>query len=277
MSDVVSAEEGSAAFLGKMETAVEVGLAPGHGGGLDAEFDDYDRLLASFGRTFDEDVRIAVHEAGHAVCARLLGHEVGGVTVNPDPVRGYEGLCWGAGHAEAFAEGRGDASDVREVLRPMMPQAGEDRRPVADVFGSIYTQCIELAAGRAAERMLLDEEPAEPIDDIRQARELAMLVCSSEEAISTFIAHCDIVTRDLLTRYGDVVIALSVVLRIKRTLDGAEIDQIIRDMEARKALAMEHRRRGDWRKRELAASWFRAECEHTSAARLPHQAQDQVV
>jgi hypothetical protein len=102
--------------------------------------------------------------------------------------RGYEGLCWGVGHTEAFAEGRGDASDVREVLRPVMPQAGEDRRPVADVFGNVYAKCIEFLAGRAAERMLLDGEPGVPADDLRQARELAMLICRSEEAIETFIS-----------------------------------------------------------------------------------------
>jgi hypothetical protein len=58
------------------------------------------------------------------------------------------------------------------------------------------------------------------------------------------------------------VIVLSTVLRIKRTLDGAEIDKIISDLQARKALAAEHRRRNEWRKCELAASRFRAECDH---------------
>ena len=47
-----------------------------------------------------------------------------------------------------------------------------------------------------------------------------MLICSSEEAIETFIAHCDVAARDLLLPYGDVVMTLSIVLRIKRTLDG---------------------------------------------------------
>jgi hypothetical protein len=133
--------------------------------GLDGGPDDYDRLLAAIGRTEEQDQRIAIHEAGHAVCARVLGQEVGGVTVNPDTARGYEGLCWGVGHREAFVEGRGDASDVRNVVEPVMPQAGEDRRPVADVFASVYTKCIEFLAGRAAERMLLDGEPAIPADD----------------------------------------------------------------------------------------------------------------
>ncbi|QIG96780.1 hypothetical protein [Bradyrhizobium sp. 6(2017)] len=103
------------------------------------------------------------------------------------------------------------------------------------------------------------------------------MICTSDEAIDAFIAHCDLAARDLLMRYGDVVMVLSVVLRIKRTLDGAEIDQIILDVETRKALAMEHQRRSEWRECELAASRFRAECEHTSAASLSQLAHDQVV
>jgi hypothetical protein len=55
---------------------------------------------------------------------------------------------------------------------------------------------------------------------------------------------------------------LNTALRIKRTLDGAEIDKIISDVEAGKALAVEHRRRAEWRKAELSASCFRAECDH---------------
>jgi hypothetical protein len=74
----------------------------------------------------------------------------------------------------------------------------------------------------------------QPVDDLRQARELAMLICSSEDAVETFIAHCDVAARDLLMPFGDVVMALSIVLRIKRTLNGAEIDELISDVQARK-------------------------------------------
>ncbi|MGY8679396.1 hypothetical protein Q2941_16605 [Bradyrhizobium sp. UFLA05-153] len=69
---------------------------------------------------------------------------------------------------------------------------------------------------------------------------------------------------------------LSTLLRIKRTLNGAEIDKIIWDFEAHKALAMERRRRAEWRKGELAASRFRAECDQLDTARLPYLAPDQV-
>jgi hypothetical protein len=130
---------------------------------------------------------------------------------------------------------------------------------------------------RAAERMLLsDSEPVAPVDDLRQTRELAMLICSSEEAIETFIAHCDIAARDVLLPYGDVVMTLSIVLRIKRTLDGVEIEKLISDVEARKVAAVEHHRRADWRKRELAASSFEAACHHVNDASMPHLAPHRV-
>lgn len=237
-------------------TAACVGVGNADNGGGHEGIDEYDQLLAALGRTEDEDERVAVHEAGHAVAGRLLGHEVGGVTVNP--ANGYEGLCWGVGHTQAFAQGRGDASHVREVLAPMMPKPGEDRSSVSDVFAKVYSHCIQLMAGRAAERMLMESEPVTPVDDLRQARELVMLICSSEEAIETFIAHCDVAARDLLLPYGDVVMTLSIVLRIKRTLDSDEIDKIISDVQARKALVVERGRRKRWQRIVESAAAFTA-------------------
>jgi hypothetical protein len=56
------------------------------------------------------------------------------------------------------------------------------------------------------------------------------------------------------------VIALSVVLWIKRTLNGAEIDQIISDVQTRKAFGAEQRRLAEWRAAEVAGAEFRARC-----------------
>jgi hypothetical protein len=70
--------------------------------------------------------------------------------------------------------------------------------------------------------------------------------------------------------YGDVVMVLSIVLRIKPTLDAAEIDKIIWDVEARRALAAEHRRRAEWRKAEVEADRFRAVCERLDVVQLHH-------
>ncbi|MCK1605450.1 hypothetical protein IVB02_29645 [Bradyrhizobium sp. 166] len=230
----------------------------------ETEANQYHAMLASLGRTEEHDHRLAVHEAGHAVCARLLGQALGGATVDPGP--GYGGLVWRERYVPASTEGRGDASDVRECFSPLMPKAGEDHSAYADIYGNTYIRVLELLSGRAAERMLIDGEPAWPADDLRQARELALLFCKSEEAIETFIAHCDVAARDLLMPYGDVVIALSTVLRTKRTLNGREIDKIIWDVETRKALAIEHRRRAEWRKAEVEAERFRAKCDYLNGA-----------
>jgi hypothetical protein len=47
--------------------------------------------------------------------------------------------------------------------------------------------------------------------------------------------------------HGDAVIGLTTMLRIKRTVDGAEIDNLIAHIEARKGAAIVRRRRADWR------------------------------
>lgn len=277
MSEENPSEEGNAQPAASLDDTGAAAHVDGgdNGSGPDADADEYDSLLAKLARTYDQDCRIATHEAGHIVAARLLGHPLGGATVDPGP--GYEGRVWGEGHEEAFAEGRGDAADVREAIAPVMPKPGEDISSVSDVFANVYSHCVELTAGRAAERMLLgDNDSRSVLDDLRQARELALLICKSEDAIESFLAHCDLAARDLLMPYGAVLMTLSIVLRIKRTLDGAEIDEIIRDVEGRKALAMEQRRRAEWGKAELAAERFRAACDHADDSAVPRSAPDRV-
>ena len=53
--------------------------------------------------------------------------------------------------------------------------------------------------------------------------------------------------------------ALSTVLRIERTMNGAEIHELISDVQARKARAIELARRADWKRRELSARTFLAD------------------
>jgi hypothetical protein len=82
--------------------------------------------------------------------------------------------------------------------------------------------------------------------------------------------HCAL--RRCRARFADALwrSLLSTLLRIKRTLNGREIDQIILDVETRKALAIEHKRRADWRKSGWRQPVFRAKCEPLHAVRLTH-------
>ncbi|MHC2716488.1 hypothetical protein ACVIWV_006217 [Bradyrhizobium diazoefficiens] len=122
---------------------------------FDDEHDEYDDLLAKIGRTEDEDERIAIHEAGHAVAARLLGKPIGGATISPDQNGKYGGLVWGPRHSVAFGNDD-DAADVPELcghLRDLMPQDGEVRGDAADTYLHVLDRCIELSAASVAERM----------------------------------------------------------------------------------------------------------------------------
>lgn len=63
-----------------------------------------------------------------------------------------------------------------------------------------------------------------------------------------------------------VASVVSDVVRIERTLNSTQITKIIADVQARKAGAIEQRRRVEWHRRELAASRFRAEYDQAGAA-----------
>jgi hypothetical protein len=261
MTERIPADEGNeqvAAPPAGTVTAAVVGVGNADNGGGHEEVDEYDELLAVLGRTEEEDERIAVHEAGHAVVARLLGHPLGGATVDPDPNGKYGGLVWGPRHSVAFGKDD-DADDVPELcdkLRTLMPQDGEPRSDAADVYLHALNRCIELVAASVAERMLLPGEPVPSVSDIEQAVGLASLCCKSPQAVERFLAFCEQQAHDLLYPHAPIIMSLSIVLRIKRTLDGVDIDKIISDVQARKALAVEHGRRQRWQRVIENASAF---------------------
>ena len=59
-------------------------------------------------------------------------------------------------------------------------------------------------------------------------------------------------------------------------MNGAEIDELISDVQTRKARAIELARRADWKRRELSARAFLADINHAGDTPLPHTAHDQV-
>lgn len=122
--------------------------------------------------------------------------------------------------------------------------------------------------------MLLSGEPVPSVSDVEQAVALASLVCRSPEAGERFLAFCEQQAHDLLRPHAPMIMALSIVLKIGRTLTGAEIDDVIATTVAGLQLATERRRRAEWRKGELAAERFRASCNHADAATGPCSALD---
>jgi hypothetical protein len=135
----------------------------------------------------------------------------------------------------------------------------EPRGDVAEIYSHVVTRCTELAAGAVAERILLEGEPVPSVSDVEQAVGLASLCCRSAEAVERFLAFCEQQAFDLLRPYAPVIMSLSIVLRIKRTLDAHEIDNVIATTLARFELAAEQARRRQWQQCVANAGQFKSD------------------
>jgi hypothetical protein len=201
------------------------------------------------GRSPIDDWRIALHEAGHVVVGRVLGEEVGGVTIVEGP--DYGGLTWGPQGNSARLSST-EKSDLCEKIGALMPGDGETRENAAEIYAHCHVRVTDLCSGTAAETLLHpDDEPWIAHSDIRQARMLASLVCSSEGAIDAYLAFGLAEAKALIVQHRAAVLAIAQALLIERTLNAEQIDDIIRR-------APEAARRADWVLVEKNAADFAA-------------------
>jgi len=148
-----------------------------------------------------------------------------------------------------------------------MPKDGEPRGDAADIYLHALNRFIELAAAASAERLLLQGDPVLSVSDVEHTIQYASLVCRSPEAAEKFISLAEQLADDLLQPYGHVIIALSVVLKIRRTLTGEETDGVITTVLAGFELAAERQRRADWQNQALSARNFAADHRHADDQR----------
>jgi hypothetical protein len=212
--------------------------------------------------TSTEDARMwrtSVHECGHVVTELLLGIEVAGTTIVPGP--GYSGLTWGpqatrARRGKAEHDEAGDdfcevtTQKVAAKLSLHMPDPGESRQSVRDIFEAVHSRVIGLMAGCAAEMTIFGDSPPRYIEsDLLSANYLAGIICRSDVSKAAFIEHAYQEALALVEQYKTVVIALAQALinHPERTLNGKEIDAVISRTLAREALAAEQGRRAAWR------------------------------
>jgi hypothetical protein len=78
------------------------------------------------------------------------------------------------------------------MIRPVMPNPGESREAVADVFLHVHSRVIELVAGSVAEALFLPGDPWPADSDRAHERALASLICMSPESIEAFIDYAAI-------------------------------------------------------------------------------------
>jgi hypothetical protein len=204
-------------------------------------------------RTAADDERIALHEiGGHALIGRLLGREIGGVTCEPGS--DFGGLTWGPKHDRSAKFSSPDAASICAIIGSSMPGPGEPRTEIADIYLHVHSCVIELVAGSVAESLFLPGEPWPAVSDRAQERALASLICSSPDAVEAFVDFCMVEAAALLRPRESIVRALTKELLIRRTMTGAEVDQVIAVAVAAKAAEGERQRRDDWRRRETSAA-----------------------
>jgi hypothetical protein len=204
----------------------------------------------------DDIIRVCFHEASHAAIGRRWSN-LGGMTCEAGD--GFSGRCWGPEFESKFANENDSAPSLCQQIERLMPQPGESRADVADIFLHVHNRVVELVAGTEGERLFLPGEPWFAADDERQAFAYASLVTSSPESAAAFIEFARIECINLLIVSTHIVRALAAQLQRERTMDAAAIDSCIEQAVAAKLIDDEKRRRRDWQQRQASAARFVAE------------------
>jgi hypothetical protein len=224
--------------------------------------DGYNRLLSSIGRTVHEDERVLYHEISHYLVDRITAtYSISFISITPSG--DYEGICLGARNqafvkAGADGPGRFDAADVRHILSPTMPKAGETRADKSDVYTSVLDAVTQLMAGEAGERLMLGDAQY-AFDDRRQGAELSALICKSDAATKLFIEFCLQQAIDMLSEHVTLLWSLGIILRMRRDMTGAEMDQAMSSILASQQATIERLQRRAWQATLDNAGQFQCE------------------
>jgi hypothetical protein len=112
-----------------------------------------------------------------------------------------------------------------------------------------------------------EDEPWIAHSDIRQARSLAAIICTSEAAIDAYLEFALVEAKALISKHRETVLALANALMIERTLDAERIDSIIDAAVLAKAIEDERQRRLNWQRVKESAARFRADHQERRDAR----------
>jgi hypothetical protein len=162
------------------------------------------------------------HEASHCVVALALGLPVRGAEVTD-----YDGTIW---FDDRHREPPTDADLVDRVASAPMPPLFESWEGVAVDVVTAHAHCVTSCAALEGELLFADPARAagNSLRDVDQAKILAAaFVARSPSSVDSYIQFARAEARGILTAHADTVIALADALIARRSLDRAEIDQII--------------------------------------------------
>jgi hypothetical protein len=115
------------------------------------------------------------------------------------------------------------------------------------------------AMGGAPETVHLGDAPPQYMaSDLLSANAIAGIFCSAPASIAAFVEHCYEEGLAIIEQNKPVVLAIARALigHPERTLNSADIDQVIMQALAAESLALEGQRRVDWQRTTASAASF---------------------
>ena len=164
-----------------------------------------------------------IHEASHATVSRLLGLPVVGATI--EFFDGHFGATW-ADDAGLLAGGE-TVENICRQLAPLLSDTGS-RADIAIELLYAGDQVISLLAGPIAEELFCAERLPGSEHDEAEATCIARLICRSPASIDAYLEFARVEVVALLSDHRAVVLAVADALVKHRTINGEQIDGIIR-------------------------------------------------
>src|SRR5689334_21965336 len=176
-------------------------------------------------RTEEDDQRICLHESAHVVLVhQLFQRALISVTVEPGFTKKgveYEGQT-------RWQDDEGDLAIARQFKGKSARIIRKRSNQLVDAFFQHAIDSLLISvAGKTAERIFLGSSGDMHGSDMDNAAEIGNVVFQSVGAIKYLIIAAEIECEALLAEYRHLVLALAAELRIKRRLNGAEINELI--------------------------------------------------
>lgn len=211
--------------------------------------------------------RIAAHEIGHALCGRAVGSTVLSVTIIPcsDGSNAYQGRTVRSGAKTELAladdlpsvTSSGDVVSLCERLERLTPEIGSNRVKSGVYYQIAQSNIVELLGASACELALFpDLPPLNAPHDLDEAVAFARVAVVARPAVAALLEYCRAEATAIITDNLDVARALVEALEEVGVLSGEQVDQIISNAIAYRAIEAERVRREDWRRRELSSAAF---------------------
>jgi hypothetical protein len=204
--------------------------------------------------------RIAIHESGHTLVARLRNRRVHSVTVVPNQELGFGGCAMigdGSPVYRTTSESCAEVDSISRVIDQHMPRPGESREDIEPWLRSVHENVVELLAGAAAEAVVFGSaNDRSARSDYLKAQRYARTITASDAAAEAFLEFALTEACEIVTPYKAVLRALADALIEHRELDAIAVDRTIAGALAVLDHDREVARQADWRKVTQSAAAF---------------------